>query len=175
MPEAEPGKAAQMLDLLLEYFGKRGERWTRDRYNDGHGRRCLVGALSYLRCKHGVPSESAEFFLHEAIKQGLPYRRGGLVYFNDRCRTFAELRSVIVKARAVAVREAELGPERERAAAAVKRWLLAEVERERAARVAGKDDVTYMLFSGAPTERHQCASRLSHSQLREAARRDFKS
>ena len=78
MPEAETGKAVQVLDLLLEYYGEQGERWTRDRYDDGDGRRCLVGALSYLRGKHRVPSESAECFLHEAMKQGRPHRRGGL-------------------------------------------------------------------------------------------------
>jgi hypothetical protein len=43
MPEAEMGKAVQVLDLLLEYFGDRGEHWTRDCYNDGGDRRCLVG------------------------------------------------------------------------------------------------------------------------------------
>ena len=86
MPQAETGKAVQVLDLLLDYFGERGERWTRDRYDDGDGRRCLVGALHYLRCQHRVSSESAECFLHEAIKQGRPYRMGGLVYFNDRCQ-----------------------------------------------------------------------------------------
>lgn len=31
MPEAETGKAVQVLDLLREYFGERGEHWTRDR------------------------------------------------------------------------------------------------------------------------------------------------
>jgi maltose-binding protein MalE len=87
--------------LLLEYFGEQGERWTRDRYDDGDGRRCLVGALRHLRGKHRVPSESAECFLQEAMKQGLPHRRGGLVYFNDRCRSFAEFRAVIVEARAL--------------------------------------------------------------------------
>jgi hypothetical protein len=93
-------QAVQVLDLLLEYFGERGERWARHRYDDGDGRRCLVGALSYLRCKHRIPSENAECFLQEAMKQGLPFQRGGLVYFNDRCRSLAELRSVIIEARA---------------------------------------------------------------------------
>ena len=149
MPEAETGKAVRVLDLLLEYFGEQGERWTRDRYDDGDGRRCLVGALSYLRGKHRIPSESAECFLHEAIKQGLPYRRGGLVYFNDRCRSFAELRAVIVEARTLALGETD----RQRAAAAVERWLLAEVQRERAAKVAAADKrATYILSPGAPDE-----------------------
>ena len=48
MPEAETGQAVHVLDLLLEYFGEQGERWTRDRYDDGDGRRCLVGALHYF-------------------------------------------------------------------------------------------------------------------------------
>ena len=78
MPEAETGQAVQVLDLLLEYFGEQDERRTRDRYDDADGRRCLVGALSYLRGKHRIPSESAECFLHEAMKQGLPIGGVGL-------------------------------------------------------------------------------------------------
>jgi hypothetical protein len=149
MPEAETGQAVQVFDLLLEYFGEQGERWTRDRYDDGDGRRCLVGALHYLRCQHRVSSETAECFLHEAMQQGRPYRRGGLVYFNDRCRSFAELRSVIVDARALALGEAE----RERGAAAVERWLRAEVERERGTKAAAGDKrATYILSLRAPDD-----------------------
>src|SRR5260370_41386126 len=119
MSETDTGKAVQVLDLLLEFFGESGAHWTRGRYHDGHGRRCLIGALDYLRRKHRVPSKGAEYFLQEAM----PHRRFALVYFNDhRCRSFAELRSIIVNARALALRDAE----RERAAAAVGRWLPAE-------------------------------------------------
>jgi hypothetical protein len=132
MPEPETVKAMQVLDLLLEFFGEDGAHWTSDRYHDGNGRRCLVGALYHLRRKHRIPSGGAEYFLQEA----LPHRRGGLVYFNDRCRSFAELRSVIVRARILALQNAE----RERAAAAVERWLLTELERERAARAAAGDE-----------------------------------
>jgi hypothetical protein len=146
MPEAETGQAVRVLDLLLEYFGDDGERWTRDHYDDGDGRRCLVGALSYLRCKHRIPSESAECFLHEAMKQGPPPRRGGLVYFNDRCESFAELRAVIVEARAIALGEAE----RESCAAAFESWL-AELRREWAARAATSNKrETEVLFPRAP-------------------------
>jgi hypothetical protein len=53
-----------------------------------------------------------------------------LVHFNDRrCRSVAELRSVILKARYLAYDDAE----RERSAAAAKTWLLAEIEKKRAA------------------------------------------
>jgi len=146
MPEAETGQALQVLDLLLDYFGDDGERWTRDHYDDGDGRRCLVGALSYLRRKHRIPSESAECFLHQAMRQGLPARRGGLVYFNDRCQSFAELRAVIVEARAIALGEAE----RESCAAAFERWL-AEQRRQWAARAATTNKKeTEILFPRAP-------------------------
>ena len=145
MPEAESGDAVQFLDLLLEFFGD-GTHWTRGRYNDAQGRRCLVGAVDYLRRKHRIPSGEAVSFLREAM----PRRGFGLVYFNDhRCRSVAELRSVIVKARALALGEAE----RERAASAVKRWLLAELERERAAKeVAADERSTHILCPRAPEQ-----------------------
>jgi hypothetical protein len=61
-------------------------------------------------------------------RPGLP-----LVHFNDtRCGSVAELRSVILKARHLAGDDAE----RERAAAAVKTWLLAQIEKKRAAPAA---------------------------------------
>ena len=61
-------------------------------------------------------------------RPGLP-----LVHFNDtRCGSIAELRSVILKARRLAHDDAE----RERAAAAAKRWLLSQIEKRRAATVA---------------------------------------
>jgi hypothetical protein len=55
---------------------------------------------------------------------------------------FAELRSVIVKARTLALSDTKT----QRAAVAVERWLLAEVERERAAKAAAGDKrVPYIL------------------------------
>jgi hypothetical protein len=132
MRETDTGKAVQMLDLLLEFFGEDGAHWTRGRYDDGDGGRCLIGALHYLRRKHRISSEEAGYFLQEAM----PQRRFPLVYFNDhRCRSFAELRSVILKARKLALHDAE----RERPAAGVERWLLTELERERATRAATAD------------------------------------
>jgi hypothetical protein len=66
----------------------------------------------------------------------MPHRSAGLVYFNDsRCRHFADLHLVIIKARGLALEEGERG----RSAAAVERWLLAEIEKERAARAAAGD------------------------------------
>jgi hypothetical protein len=80
----------------------------------------------------------------------MPDQRLALVYFNDhRCRSFAELRSTIVKARDLALRDAE----RERAAATVERWLLAELEKDRAAREAAGEYRVTLSYVRAPNER----------------------
>jgi len=125
MPEAEIGKAVQLLDLMLEFFADDGH-WTRGCYDDGNGGHCLVGALLHLSRKHRLPATPAITLLQDAMpRPGLP-----LVHFNDtRCGSAAELRSVILKARRLAHDNAE----RERAAAAVKAWLLARIEQNRAA------------------------------------------
>jgi hypothetical protein len=110
---------------MLDFFAHDGH-WTRGSYDDGNGGHCLVGALLYLSRKHRLPTASAIALLQDAMpRPGLP-----LVHFNEtRCGSVAELRSVIVKARRLARDYAE----RERAAAAVKTWLLAEIEIKRAA------------------------------------------
>ena len=128
MPEAEIGKAVQLLDLMLEFFTDEAHL-TRGRYDDGHGGHCLVGALLHLSREHRLPSAPAIALLQDAMpRPGLP-----LVHFNDnRCGTVAELRSVIVKARRLAHDTAE----RERAAAALKAWLLAQIEKVQAATAA---------------------------------------
>ena len=135
MPEAEIAKAVQLLDLMLDYFAD-DAHWTRGRYDDGHGGHCLVGALLHLSRKHGLPSAPAIALLQDAMpRPGLP-----LVHFNDnRCGSVAELRSVILKARCLVHDHAE----RERAAAAVKTWLLAQIEKRRAATApAGIEDTS---------------------------------
>jgi hypothetical protein len=125
MPDAEIAKAVQLLDLMLEYFADNGH-WTRGRYDDGNGGHCLVGALLHLGRKHGLPTAPAIALLQDAMpRPGLP-----VVHFNDtRCGSVVELRSVILKARRLAHNDAE----REQATAAVKAWLLVQIEKQRAA------------------------------------------
>ena len=110
---------------MLEFFADDG-RWTRGSCNDGNGGHCLVGALLHLSRRHRLPTAPAIALLQDAMpRPGLP-----LVHFNDsRCGSDAELRSVIVRVRRLARDDAE----RERAAAAVKTWLLAQIEKNRAA------------------------------------------
>src|SRR6201987_77640 len=124
MPEDQIMQAAQLLDLMLEHFADDGHG-TRGRYDDGNGGHCLVGALLHLSRKHRLPRAPAIALLQDAMpRPGLP-----LVHFNDTCCTsVADLRSVILKARRFADDQAE----QERASAAVKAWLLDQIEKKRA-------------------------------------------
>jgi hypothetical protein len=121
MPQAEIAEAVQLLDLMLKHFTDNGH-WTRGQYDDGNGGHCLVGALLHLSRKHHLPKAPAIALLQDAMpRPGLP-----LVHFNDTCcRSVAELRSIILKARRLADDHAE----QERAAAAARAWLLAQIEK----------------------------------------------
>jgi len=128
MSQADIDKAVQLLDLMLEFFADDGH-WTRGSYDDGKGGHCLVGALLHLGRKHRLPTAPAIALLQDAMpRPGLP-----LVHFNNtRCGSAAELRSVILKARRLAHDDAE----RERAAAAVRAWLLDQIRKRRSASAA---------------------------------------
>ena len=128
MLQVDIDKAVQLLDHMLEFFADDGH-WTRGSYDDGKGGHCLVGALLHLGRKHGLPTAPAIALLQDAMpRPSLP-----LVHFNDkRCGSAAELRSVILKARRLAHDDAE----RERAAAAVRAWLLDQIRKRRSASAA---------------------------------------
>ena len=127
MPADTTGKPLQVLDLMLDFFADDGH-WTRERYHDPHGRHCLVGAVLYFSAKDGLPVMSL-------LEAALPRRQMGLIAFNDRlCRSAAELRSAILRARAVALENVK----HEQAAAAFKGRLLAELDRDRAVRKAAR-------------------------------------
>jgi hypothetical protein len=135
MPEAKNGNPVQFLNLLLDYFAD-GARWIQGDLDDGRGRRCLVGAIYYLRCKHQIPSGAAESLLQEALPRGHRH----LAFFNDRCADIAELRALIGNARTLAAATAEQGPTRA-TAAQLGRWrILVRLKRERAAGAAAVDE-----------------------------------
>ena len=125
MPEAQIAQRLQLLDLILEYFSDDGH-WARGRYDDGNGGLCLVGAVLHLSRKHRLSRTPAIALLQDAMpRPGLP-----LVYFNDTCcGSVAELPDIILKARRLADDHAE----QEQAAAAVKTWPLAQLEKKRTA------------------------------------------
>lgn len=106
MRRRDPAKALLMLDLLEEFFGG-GGRWLRGRYQDSDGNRCLVGAIAYVRDTHHIVSDEAL----EALAKAAGVPRKALIAFNDKQRTFAPIRKLILAARDVA--QAELDAARE--------------------------------------------------------------
>src|SRR5262252_2785124 len=124
MPADTTCKTLQVLDLMLDFFAD-DDHWARGHYHDAHGRHCLVGAVVHFSAKQGLPRAPVMSLLEAA----LPRRQIGLIAFNDRvCRNAAELRSLILKARAVALENSK----HERTAEAFKNRLIAELERDRA-------------------------------------------
>jgi hypothetical protein len=176
--------AMRMLDLLQQFFGPNGEHWMQGDFRQGRKRRCLVDAIEYLRRKHRIRGDDTSWFIYEVIRPeeyrllpasakslwGECQLRHRLMSFNDaHCKSFAELRAVLVKARVHAEqefchaaaqpdeRQAEIAAakaadrQREEAAEARKRQLLAELERERMVRhAAGDKRATYILCPRAP-------------------------
>lgn len=127
MPEAKSGNSVEFLDLLLDYFAD-GARWGQGDLDDGHGRRCLVGAIHYLRRKHQLASGAAESLLQEA----LPHGHCHLALFNDHCADIVELRALIMNARTLAAAAAAQRPKRT-ATVQLGRWrVLVRLKRERA-------------------------------------------
>jgi len=134
MAEAH-GNPVEFLDLLLDYFAD-GARWLQGDLDDSHGRRCLVGAIHHLRCKHQIPSEAAESLLQEALPRGQRH----LALFNDRCANIAELRALIMNARTRAGATAAQRPERQAAAQLRRWWIPLSLKRVQAARAAAGDE-----------------------------------
>jgi hypothetical protein len=105
--------------------------------SDRRGNRCLVGALDFVSSHHAMKSDGAEQYLADEIStaedchdagaycarfraslrralSGGRYqvsetllRRDSLSDFNDGCKDFAELRALILQARAAAMNDAE--------------------------------------------------------------------
>ena len=124
---------------MLKFFGD-GERWVKGRLSDRRGNLCLVGALDFVSSHHLIQSDGAERYLadeisaagdcHDAsrdcarfrasLRRGLSggryrvsetvLRRDSLSDFNDGCRDFAELRALILQARAAATNDADAVP-----------------------------------------------------------------
>jgi hypothetical protein len=117
-------KAVQVLDLMLDFLAD-DDHWTRGSYDDRNGRRCLVGAFLHFSANDSLARAQVMSLLQAA----LPRRQRGLITFNDRfCRGAADIRSVILKARAIAIEDVQ----HSRAAEAFSRRLTGEPDRDRA-------------------------------------------
>jgi len=139
MGARDPTEAVELLDRLLRFFGD-GERWVKGRLSDRRGNRCLVGALDFVSSHHVMKGDAAERYLADEISavgdcndasvdcvrfraslrralSGGRYqvsesvlRRDSLSDFNDGCRDFAELRALILQARAAAMNDVDAVP-----------------------------------------------------------------
>lgn len=136
MPARDPAEAVRIFDLLLKFFGN-GERWVKGRLSDRRGNCCLVGALDLVSSHYAMKADAAEWYLADEIfvagdgnghiedcakfRAGLRramagqwhrtseavLRRDTLSDFNDGCQDFAELRELILQARAAAINDAD--------------------------------------------------------------------
>jgi hypothetical protein len=138
MGARDSAEAVEVLDLLLKFFGD-GERWVKGRLSDRRGNRCLIGALDFVSSHHGMQGDAAERYLADEIPAAVAcndavgdcarfrtsfrralsggryrisetiLRRDSLSDFNDGCKDFAELRALILQARAEAMNDADAG------------------------------------------------------------------
>jgi hypothetical protein len=92
----DPGKAVQVFDLLLQFFGG-GEHWHQGEFRDGRGSRCLVGPLHHVRRQHRITGDGAGFYLRRAMPRPIE-----LAGYNDERARFLELQALVVLARRMA-------------------------------------------------------------------------
>ena len=135
MSARDLAEAVEIMDLLPRFFGD-GER-VKGRFERSPGNRCLVGALDFVSSHHGMNGDGAERYLADEtpprrrtmlaaiVPDSEPARRvcprdgigparlssqGHLSDFNDGCKDFAELRALILQARASAMHDADAMP-----------------------------------------------------------------
>jgi hypothetical protein len=72
---APVSKAVRMLDLMEKFFAG-GKNWVRGTLSDAKGRRCMVGAIEYLRDKHHMSHDRTVHYLYRGI--GEYYASGGI-------------------------------------------------------------------------------------------------
>jgi hypothetical protein len=114
MRRRDRARAVHVFDQMLEFFGEDGAHWLQGRMRDAQGRRCLYGALDHLCHKRRVLHIAVEDLLAAAIP-AKPHC-AILPWYNDRARSFADVRALILKARALAVADLDQPQPQKRAA-----------------------------------------------------------
>lgn len=182
--------AMRVIDLVLDFYGPNGEHWLQGAFRDGRKRRCLVDAIAYVRRKHGIGGDDASWYIYEVIRPRIYEVRPGhfwrppasaksvwcesqlrdrLMFYNDsHCKSFAELRAVLITARSRAefchaaarheldrqaeINAAKAAAEQKRRAAVEARWnLITQVQFERKSSTVRRITAhTYTLCPRAP-------------------------
>ena len=97
---------------MMEYFFDGGVRWARRTYCTDDGKRCLLGALEYVRCETAHRDDCTVQYLARAINlrqlaKGLPLLGNTdtvtIIGFNDSFgRSFADVAAVLSDAKQLA-------------------------------------------------------------------------
>ena len=105
-PSVRSGASQSTIVLnMMEFFFDGGARWARRTYCTDDGKRCLLGALEYVRCETGHREDRAVQYLARAINlrqlaKGLPSlgdtNMVTIIGFNDSFgRSFADVAAVL--------------------------------------------------------------------------------
>ena len=117
LPDNIAGQSALVLDMVEFYF-QSGAKWQQHLLAADDGRRCLLGAVQFVRLEIGSEDDRAFEYLIEAITGVRPLRsRGGftttflqryeIFRFNDgRGRKYPEIAALLRKARELAEADA---------------------------------------------------------------------
>ena len=92
MDARDPAEAAEILDLLLTFFGG-GERWIKGRFSDRRGKCCLVGALDFVSSHHAVKGDAAERYLADVLSDRRDRRQG-----DEDCADYVRFRASLRRA-----------------------------------------------------------------------------
>jgi hypothetical protein len=100
---------------MMEFFFDGGARWARRTYCTDDGKRCLLGALEYVRCEAGHRDDRAVQYLARAINLRQLAKRlpplgdtnmVTIIGFNDSFgRSFADIAAVLNDAKQLSVIE----------------------------------------------------------------------
>jgi hypothetical protein len=174
--------AMRVIDLVLDFYGPDGEHWLQGAFRDGRKRRCLVDAIAYVRHKHRIGGDGASWYIYEVIRPQIyevrpaakslwseSQLRARLMFYNDnRCKSFAELRGMLINARSRAefchaaarrtldhqaeINAAKAAERQKQETAATARWnLITQVQFERKSSAARRITAhTYILCPRAP-------------------------
>ena len=115
-PSVEPSASQSTVVLnMIEIFFDGGARWARRTYCTDDGKRCLLGALEYVRCETGHRDDRAVQYLARAINLRQLAKRlpplgdtntVTIIGFNDSFgRSFADIAAVLSDAKQLSVVE----------------------------------------------------------------------
>ena len=101
----QPCLEIQVIDKALEVLGPNGENWTQGESNDGHGKRCIMGAVRSARRMLRIKGDNTTGIILAALgaSTSTHYRPVEHIEdFNDGGRKFDEIAGLLIHARNLA-------------------------------------------------------------------------